>query len=476
MPVVNARVRTLRTASCVVALLLLGAAAAMPAAQASDADGLVGELEGILDAELAACDDIKKITDLDHLARAKMLLAGVKESSEVVLADYQKAERELREAQGHLKRIEDELAERLSKVRLQARDALEYEQGKVNELLAKAKPIEEAIAKLEGEIAVLNKTIADALKKIDKMSWIDQQTAKQPADEQARVKTLTAELAAKKQELEPIAVDLAPHKQALDDLKGKQEADEKKVEAQFKARLAGARAEVARIKPRFDNLAKKLADAQAGAVAPQLQRPGLLKCIADREDELLREGIDTGGTGTTGDTLTAGGDGATVPPHAPGSQPFSSAGLEGKVWPGTWEVTCDQGDEQERKNGVGEFRFAGNKASMLLKQLLVEDPAQAAAEKPIDIPLDELGAFAFYTKDEMIEFGLSGQFQVAAGADGAPRPTGTGKHQLSMDLSFLAGMVGSVFTMGGDAGEELTPEQKEEYIQRCAGTWDLPQQ
>jgi uncharacterized protein YoxC len=476
MHVVNARVRTLRNRSCVAALLLLGVGAAMPAAWASDDDPLAklgGELEGILDAELEACNEIKQMT-LDDLARARMLATAVVSPSEKDLVDYDKAQRALREAQTHLKAVEDQLAERLSKVRLQARSAIEYEQGKVDELLKKAQPLDEAIRTLEGQIASLSATIAAELAKIAKMSWVEQQTAKQPADEQARVKALTDEVNAKKTELQPIAAELAPHQQSLADLKAKQQTAEQKAEAEFVARLTGARAEVARLKKPFDILAARLKDAQAGAVNNQLQRPGILQCIADREDELLREGIGTGGTGTTDDAITAGGDGETVPPHAPGSQPFSSAGIEGKVWPGTWEVTCDQGEKQERKNGVGEFRFAGNKASMLLKQLFVEDPAQAESEKPIDIPLDELGAFAFHTKDEMIEFGLSGQFQVAAGADGAPRPTGAGRHQLSMDLSFLAGMVGSVFTMGGGAGEELTPEQKEEYIQRCHGTWDLP--
>jgi peptidoglycan hydrolase CwlO-like protein len=471
MPEVNARARSLRTGSCVVALLLLSAAAALPAAQASDTD-LLGNLEGILDAELAACDDIKKMTDLDQLARAKALVSVVKEPSERDLAAYHKLERELREAREHLKKLEDELAGRLSKVRLEARSAIEYEQGKVDGLLAQAKPIDEAIAKLEGEIAGLNKFINEQLAKIAKMSWIDQQTAKQPADEQTRVKALTDELKAKRQELEPIAQELAPHKQALDDLKAKLQAAEQKVEAEFRARLAGARAEVARLQVQFDGFAKKLADARAGAVAPQLQRPGLLECIAAREDELLKEGLGTAGTSATTGAVTVGGE-QPEPPHAPGSQPFSSAGLEGKTWTGSWEVTCKQGGQpDERKNGVGEFRFAGDKVSILLKRLFVEDPAQA--DEPIDMPLDELGAFAVDIKEQYLEWGLRGQFQLATAADGSPKPTGRGDHKLVLDLSFLSGMVTAFATLGADAGTEISPEEREKATSRCNGTWELP--
>jgi hypothetical protein len=473
------RVRAARMFAGSLALLLAAVSAPANLQAASDdpvggkaADDLVGQLEGVLDAELAQCDKIKAMS-ADELEAAKAKLAG-RTGAEQDVANLKEAERALEQARAHLKKAQDELADRITKAKLKAKSDIDYREGEIKRILAMSQPLDEEIKKLDTQIADLNKTIAAELARIDKLSWVEQQTAKQPAEEQARVKQLKEDRAAKADELAPLAAEMKPHKEALDLLKADLEAAEEKAKGAMKARIAGAEKEVAKAANDVETVRARITGGGGDkAVAAQLSRPGLLECIAAREDVLIREGLGTAGTSATTGTVTVSGAEQPDPPHAPGSQPFSSAGLEGKTWPGTWEVTCKQGGQpDEHKKGVGEFRFTGDKASILLKQLFAEDPSQA--DKPIDMPLDELGAFAVDIKEEYLEWALSGQFQIAAAADGTARPTGRGNHKLVLDLSFLSGMMTAFATLGADSGVEMSPEEREKATSRCNGTWELP--
>jgi hypothetical protein len=252
------------------------------------------------------------------------------------------------------------------------------------------------------------------------------------------------------------------------------------------------------------------------AAAAKLARDALLQCIMARVGELkndaaLQDGLGTLGTGATTDALTAGGTqtGATqpgpgdataslgtlgtaattdavtaggpppqtgvllTPQPAPGSQPFDTAGLEAQAWPGSWTLTCPDDSKGEggtkTETGQMEFRFSPGKATLSAKGM-----GDAAAQQSADIPLDQFGAFAWQDSADGTETVFLGQFQTAI-VGGSARPVGRGELRFAMDLSFIAAMMSNALTFGASGGEmpELTPEQKEQMMVRCNGTWQL---
>jgi hypothetical protein len=454
-----------RTACRALALGFLAAALALPPGARADTD-LVGDLTGVLDAELAACEKIKQM-NADELAKRKAELTGG--ASE---ADIRSAERALEEAKKRLAAHETAEADAVAAVELKARSDAEYRQGQLKEILAVTKPIDERIKAIDDDIARLNAAIA-AIPKDNSAFGI----GKEASEEKTQLKKLTEERAEKVADLAPHAAKRKEHQDALDAIETKVKMDQAAERMKFQARIKGARGEV-------DRAAKKLTDLKKGArsrdevVTAQLQQPGLLECIKTREAELAvesGEGLGTGETSATSGVVLATG-GAPPVEHAPGSQPFSSAGLEGRAWPGTWEIGCTDptSGKVERENGAAEFQFAGNKATLRFKKFMSVDGKDTI--EPQSVELDSLGAFAFQINDTGGGFGMSGQFQLTTGADGSARPTGSGKHNFAMDLSWLAGLVGSIATFGlGDVGGvEMTPEEREANMMRCDGTWNLP--
>jgi hypothetical protein len=168
-----------------------------------------------------------------------------------------------------------------------------------------------------------------------------------------------------------------------------------------------------------------------------------------------------------------------TPQPAPGSQPFTAAGLEDRAWQGTWELHCkdasvDGGAKDQTKTGPLEVRFSGNKAKLTSKNLYGD--AAKEGDAPMDVELDPLGAFLLQEKNEGgSASSVSGQFQTVT-VEGQPRPTGHGEYHLAIDLSFLAGMLSMGLTLGASGGEmpELTPEQREQMTIHCDGKWELP--
>lgn len=454
-----------RRARRALALGFLATALALPPGARADTD-LVGELQGVLDAELAACEKIKQMS-ADELAKRKAELTGGASQ-----ADLKAAERALEEAKKRLAAHETAEADAVAAAELKVRSDAEYRQGQLRAILAETAPIEDRIKTIDGEIARLNAAIA-AIPKDNSAFGI----GKEASEEKTQLKNLTDERANKVLELEPHAAKRKEHQDALDAIETKMKADQEAVRATFKARIKGARVEV-------DRAEKKLAELKAGArsrdevVTAQLQQPGLLECIKTREAELAvesGEGLGTPETSATSGVVLATG-GAPPVEHAPGSQPFASAGLEGKVWTGTWDMGCKDptSGKVEHNAGIAEFRFAGSSATLQFKKMFSEEEKKDM--EPMTVELDPLGGFSVYQGDTGGEFGLSGQFQLATGADGSPRPRGSGKHKFAMDFSWLAGLVGSIATFGlGDPGEvEMTPEEREANMLRCDGTWNLP--
>lgn len=447
-------------------LALLLASVAEPSHSWAAGDDLFGQLEGVLNAELAECEKIKAMSAVELDAAKATLTAPSTPEQDV--AKLKAAERALAEARRHLKSAEDALADRITKAKLEAKSAIDYEQGEVNKYLAQSAPLDERLKAIEGEMKTLEAAIAKAMKALENDTF---GVGKEPATEKERLAALKTEREGVVAQLKPIADEMQPHKEKLEQLKTELSAAEEKANAAMKARISGAQKEVERTEKEVEAVRKRIADGgRDKAVAAELSRPGLLECIATREAELKvesGEGLGTPETSATTAAVTAGGE--VVPQPAPGSQPFSSAGLEGKAWPGTYTLTCkDAAGKPETTTGAAEFRFTGSKASLHLKL--------DKSSEPIEVDLDPLGAFAYHHGDTGGEFGMSGQFQLATGADGSARPTGRGKLDFAIDFSWLGGLVSSLGTLGMGVAEEveLTPEEREANMMRCDGSWTLP--
>jgi hypothetical protein len=166
------------------------------------------------------------------------------------------------------------------------------------------------------------------------------------------------------------------------------------------------------------------------------------------------------------------------PPAAPA--PTSTAGVTpgdgfaqvvGKLWPANARVGCRNTNEPGPQTGILNFRFTPpNKVTF-------EGPHKTAKPQPIEklvVELDSNGRFSKRQTDGFTSEMIDGQIEFLTGADGAMRPVGSGNMQFTMDLSPLAGMIGGAFVPGAGHAVKLTPEEREKFIVRCDGTWQLP--
>jgi hypothetical protein len=142
----------------------------------------------------------------------------------------------------------------------------------------------------------------------------------------------------------------------------------------------------------------------------------------------------------------------------------------GKLWPANARVVC-RDSKGGPETGILNFRFS------LPNKISFEGSHKGAKKSKIEemvVELDGNGRFAKRQADGFNSEEISGRVEFLTGADGRMRPVGDGNMKLSMDLSPLAGMIGGAFVPGAGGEVKLTPEEREKFIVRCEGTWQLP--
>jgi hypothetical protein len=474
------------------ALFLCGLALAGPA-RADDLPGL--DPGTAYAAELQACRDAADLAALDAVKGR----IGKREQVERDLAraeqDLQLAKDRLEKARAEVRKVNDRVTQKIATLRERAHrsaNGIDYYEGEIKRVVGEATTISTRIAEIDAEIARLQAII-------DKTT--DTSTlgiGKEAGEEKKRVAELQSERGTLWTQKMPLATEFAKLQAELAPLKAQLANDENAVLEDFNRMMTRATMAVADTERLVTGYEQEVAKYRTAAASIQMARNDIFDCIAVREAELTKQALggSTGsdGTGDVGtnldkplsstETLSASKDAATVdlvadqPQPAPGSQPFTGTGLENRTWTGTWDMTCpgkEEGSPPEVKSGVAEFSFSGGTANLLFKGF----GDGGGKEEPAPVTLDPLGAFALRTAEEGWEFRLNGQFQGVSGADGSARPTGRGQIIMNVDLSgamaAVAGMMGNALTFGAsDEIPEMTPEEREKYMIRCKGGWELP--